>query len=876
MNSRGFWPMRDLPTVGWLVAAVAATLVHPFVPEPRWLMIHLLVLGAAGHAILVWSRYFADTLLRCPPAPRREQTARLVLFNGGVVVLVVGMLTGVWAAVAIGAALLVTAVVWHACVLMGQLRRALANRFAPTAHFYVAAGFLLPIGAVFGAWMAYDHDGVLHERLRLAHIAVNVLGFLGLTVLGTLITLWPTVLRTRISPGAERTARRALPVLLCSVGVLAGGALTGWRAPIVVGLLGYLTGIAVLARPAIRSARTKPPTSFAAWSILCAVSWLVACLIVATVAAATVDLTGLGTVIEEITPLLAVGFVAQILVGALSYLVPVVLGGGPSPVRAANRVFDAGGPTRLVMTNVGLVVCAFPVPSLVRVVVSMLVLGALASFVPILFAAMRASRRAKAAARQGGASARPVDPVRTPGRPSGLAIAGLAAVLVATATGAALDPVALNRPITSAAEDITPTGRTTTVEVRASGMRFTPDTIEVPAGNRLVITVRNASKGTVHDLVLDTGAKSGRLAPGESAVVDVGVVGRNIDGWCSVAGHRQMGMVLTIKVKGAQHDTPSPDSGSSRVSGHSTGEHPHDTDDGPRATYAPGATPPEDFRARDARLPAAPSGRLHRVRLVISETEREVAPGVRQTVWSYNGTVPGPILHGRVGDRFEITLVNDGSIGHSIDFHAGALAPDRPMRTIAPGESLVYRFTATRAGVWMYHCSTVPMSTHIAAGLFGAVVIEPPNLPPVDRSYVLVQSEMYFGPQGGTPDAAAIQAGKPDTVVFNGYPDQYSHQPLTAEVGERVRIWALDAGPNRPLSLHVVGGQFDRVWSEGRWLVGSASAPAVDTGAQVLPLLPAQGGFAELTFTEPGHYPVVNHVMSDAERGARGMIRVTR
>src|SRR5690606_18706718 len=157
MNSRGFWPMRDLPTVGWLVGAVAAMLVHPFVPEPRWLMIHLLVLRAAGLAILVWSRFFAVTLVRWPPTPRRAPTARLVLFNGGVVVLVVGMLTGVWAAVAIGAALLVTAVVWHACVLMGQLRRALANRFAPTAHFYVAAGCLLPIGAVFGAWMAYDH-----------------------------------------------------------------------------------------------------------------------------------------------------------------------------------------------------------------------------------------------------------------------------------------------------------------------------------------------------------------------------------------------------------------------------------------------------------------------------------------------------------------------------------------------------------------------------------------------------------------------------------------------------------------------------------------------------------------------------------------------
>src|SRR5690606_29599662 len=159
MNSRGFWPMRDLPTVGWLVAAVAATLVHPFVPEPRWLMIHLLVLGAAGHAILVWSRYFADTLLRCPPAPRREQTARLVLFIGGDGFLVVVMLDGVWAAVAVGAAMILSAVVWHACVLLGHLRRALANRFVPTAIFYAAAVRLHPFGLVFGPGLAYDQDG---------------------------------------------------------------------------------------------------------------------------------------------------------------------------------------------------------------------------------------------------------------------------------------------------------------------------------------------------------------------------------------------------------------------------------------------------------------------------------------------------------------------------------------------------------------------------------------------------------------------------------------------------------------------------------------------------------------------------------------------
>ena len=93
-GTRGFWPLRDLPVVGWLVAAVLVSLVHPFVPAPRWLMIHLLVLGAAGHAILVWSRYFADTLIRLPPTPRREQSKRLALFNLGVLVVIVGVPAG--------------------------------------------------------------------------------------------------------------------------------------------------------------------------------------------------------------------------------------------------------------------------------------------------------------------------------------------------------------------------------------------------------------------------------------------------------------------------------------------------------------------------------------------------------------------------------------------------------------------------------------------------------------------------------------------------------------------------------------------------------------------------------------------------------------
>jgi nitrite reductase (NO-forming) len=303
--------------------------------------------------------------------------------------------------------------------------------------------------------------------------------------------------------------------------------------------------------------------------------------------------------------------------------------------------------------------------------------------------------------------------------------------------------------------------------------------------------------------------------------------------------------------------------------GGGSGGHDHGE---PAGTVLP--DPPAGFEAHDAALPALPDRRVHRRTLTVTEVEREVAPGVTQHLWVYDGAVPGPTLRGRVGDVFEITLVNDGSIGHSVDFHAGALAPDRPMRTIEPGESLTYRFTATRAGIWMYHCSTMPMSAHIANGMFGAVVIEPPGLPRVDREYLLVQSELYLGGEGGVVDVDKLAEERPDHVVFNGYANQYDHRPLTARVGERVRFWVLDAGPNRASSFHVVGGQFDTVWTEGSYRLRRGGAEA--GGAQVLPLLPAQGGFVEMTFPEPGRYPFVSHVMVDAERGAHGVVEVTK
>ena len=111
------------------------------------------------------------------------------------------------------------------------------------------------------------------------------------------------------------------------------------------------------------------------------------------------------------------------------------------------------------------------------------------------------------------------------------------------------------------------------------------------------------------------------------------------------------------------------------------------------------------------------------------------------------------------------------------------------------------------------------MSVHIANGMFGAVIIDPPGLARVDREYVVVQSEYYLGPQGGEVDPLKVEAQTPDLVVFNGYANQYAARPLVARTGDTVRVWVLAAGPNLGSSFHAVGGQFHTVFKEGEYLL---------------------------------------------------------
>jgi nitrite reductase (NO-forming) len=285
------------------------------------------------------------------------------------------------------------------------------------------------------------------------------------------------------------------------------------------------------------------------------------------------------------------------------------------------------------------------------------------------------------------------------------------------------------------------------------------------------------------------------------------------------------------------------------------------------------ASPAPTWRPYDPTLRPARGGTEHHVTLRVEQITLEVAPGVRQQVWTYNGTVPGPVLHGRVGDLFSVHLVNNGDMPPSIDFHASQVDPGRAMRSIPPGGDMTVQFRAEHAGIWLYHCATMPMIQHLAMGMYGAVVIDPPHLGRVAAEDILVQSEFYLA-AGGVPPMSDLLAADPDLVVFNGFADQYQHARVPVPMGKRVRLWVLNAGPSAPSSFHVVGAQFDTVFKEGAYLVRRGNS--AHGAAQALDLEPGQGGFVELKLIRPGSYPFLTHRLADAERGAMGALVARR
>lgn len=309
------------------------------------------------------------------------------------------------------------------------------------------------------------------------------------------------------------------------------------------------------------------------------------------------------------------------------------------------------------------------------------------------------------------------------------------------------------------------------------------------------------------------------------------------------------------------------------------------TDERHTGPYAEGAA-----LSSTATLAPLTEAAVKTVRLDTTHKIVEIAPGVRFSAWTYGDQVPGPAIRARVGDRIRFAMTNrsdeaapgirltSAPMMHSMDFHSAMVAPDDKYRSIAPGQTIEFEFTLNYPGVYMYHCGTPMVLEHIAAGMYGMVIVEPRDGYPTkaDREYAIVQSEFYtkLDPQGrkidGQPlyvlDTERMRAKQPTYTIFNGRHNGMVDAPLEAAAGERVRLFVLNVGPSNTSSFHVVGTIFDRVWFEGnpdnQW-----------RGAQTVLLGSSNSAIVEFIVPEEGEYVMVDHHFANASQGAIGLIR---
>jgi nitrite reductase (NO-forming) len=408
-----------------------------------------------------------------------------------------------------------------------------------------------------------------------------------------------------------------------------------------------------------------------------------------------------------------------------------------------------------------------------------------------------------------------------------------------------------------------------TVAVSLTEFEIQMDTEEIPAWAVVTFEVSNDGQ-TPHDFAIDGGDRTPLLEAGESATLTHEAGGDGaVHVICSVPGHDAAGMHHTLAIAAgtqeAEADAPGADGAVDAGAVDAASPDNAAAYDGPKP----------QLERRDPTAPDLPGGTVHDVTWTVEEKVVQVAENVWQEMWTFDGQAPGPTLRIKVGDTVNLTLriPEDAKLGHSIDFHASQVAWNDEMRTINPGEELQYSFTATHAGMFMYHCGTAPALHHIGNGMYGAIIVEPEGgLPEVDREFVFVQGDFYLGPQGQPGDLTKMSAGaaSPDLVVWNGVADQYADHPIEVGVGERIRTWVLNAGPSVDSSYHVVGTIFDAVVKEG---VALRPDNAGGWGSQALDLSPAQGGYAEFTLAEDGLYPIVTHAFNHVGRGSLGLFQ---
>ena len=284
-------------------------------------------------------------------------------------------------------------------------------------------------------------------------------------------------------------------------------------------------------------------------------------------------------------------------------------------------------------------------------------------------------------------------------------------------------------------------------------------------------------------------------------------------------------------------------------------------------THAPEVPPPVN---RD-------HAALVKVKMETIEKTMKMADGVDYTYWTFNGDVPGQMIRVREGDTVEVEFSNNpnSTVPHNVDFHASTGPGGGAAATFtAPGRTSTFRWKALQSGLYIYHCAVAPVGMHIGNGMYGLVLVEPKEgLPKVDKEFYIVQGDFYTKGKYGEPGLQPFDMDKAiredaDYVVFNGHVGAIAgDNALKAKVGETVRMYVGNGGPNLVSSFHVIGEIFDKVYVEGGKLVNENVQST---------LIPA-GGAAIIEFKVdiPGSFTIVDHSIFRAfNKGALGQLVV--
>ncbi|OQY64930.1 MAG: nitrite reductase, copper-containing [Polyangiaceae bacterium UTPRO1] len=282
---------------------------------------------------------------------------------------------------------------------------------------------------------------------------------------------------------------------------------------------------------------------------------------------------------------------------------------------------------------------------------------------------------------------------------------------------------------------------------------------------------------------------------------------------------------------------------------------------------APPNVPPPITRTTPARVV---------VELEVIEKPGMIADGVEYTFWTFGGTVPGGFIRVRVGDTVELHLANhpDNKLPHNIDLHAVTGPGGGAASTFtAPGHKSRFTFKALNPGLYIYHCATAPVGMHVANGMYGLIYVQSEKpLPPVDHEFYVVQGDFYTDQPFGVKGHQAFSMQRaidehPSYVVFNGSAlSMVGDQALQAKVGDRIRIFVGNGGPNLVSSFHVIGEIFDTVYFEG----GQKTQNDVQTT-----LIPAGGSaIVEFKLDTNGTYLLVDHsLLRTFNKGALAMLK---